>query len=86
MIWWNRIVDTAWDGFWKAARGMFGLFFDDAFFALAIMLWLLFTCSDLPDYGFPPLAQVVLLPLGLAVILIVNTTSRARKRRLKRTR
>lgn len=60
---------------------IYRLLIEDVVFAGALMLWLAFTCADLPVLGAPPELQAVLLPGGIAFILLVNVPLRVRRRR-----
>ena len=57
----------------------FGLFVDDASFALAIVAWLLLTGLVLPHLPLAPLWKGPILFAGLAAILVESATRRARK-------
>ena len=61
------------------AAELFGLFVDDATFAVTILAWLLAVWLVLPRLGLPPSLSPFVLFGGLALILIESATRRARR-------
>ena len=62
-------------------REVFGLFVDDAAFALCIVAWLVIAALVPPRLGVPPVWTGPLLFLGLAVILLESAYRRAARAR-----
>jgi membrane protein implicated in regulation of membrane protease activity len=60
---------------------IFGLFVDDAAFALAILIWLGLMRWMAPRLNLPPTAIVIVFFAGLALILIESTARYARRKR-----
>ena len=57
-----------------------GIFIDDGWFALAIVVWLVLLGGLLPHVPVRPIWQAVLLFGGLAAILTESVLRRARRR------
>jgi hypothetical protein len=62
---------------------IFGLFVDDASFALAILLWLVLV-RVLTHLGIPTSWSAIILFAGLALILCESTTRYAKPRAIKK--
>lgn len=62
-------------------REIFGLFVDDAVFALAILLWLGLMRWMTSRLSLSPTSMAILFFAGLALILIESTARYARRRR-----
>jgi membrane protein implicated in regulation of membrane protease activity len=62
---------------------IFGLFVDDASFALAILLWLVLVNVLTPHLGIPTSWSAIILFAGLALILAESTTRYAKPRNQK---
>jgi hypothetical protein len=62
-------------------REIFGLFVDDAAFALAILIWLALMRWVTSRLNLSPTAMAILFFVGLALILIESTARYARRRR-----
>ena len=60
-------------------REVFGLFADDANFAITILAWLLVVWLALPRFGLESAWRGIILFAGLALILVENATRRARQ-------
>ena len=60
-------------------RELFGLFVDDASFAVAILAWVGAVWLLLPHLGLPRAAQGPILFAGLAAILVESAVRRARR-------
>lgn len=60
-------------------REIFGLFVDDASFALLILVWVGLTALLLPYLGWVPGWRGVILFAGLATILMMSTIRYARR-------
>ena len=65
----------------SVAREIFGLFVDDAGFALAILIWLAFAVAVLPRLAQAAHWAAPALLVGLAAILIESTLRYSRKNR-----
>ena len=65
-------------------REVFGLFVDDASFALAILLWLVLVKILTPHLGIPSGWTGIILFTGLALILAESTTRYAKRPRHKK--
>jgi hypothetical protein len=64
-------------------REIFGLFVDDASFALAILLWLVVVRTLTPHMGIPARWSGIILFTGLALILAESTTRYAKRQQQK---
>jgi small basic protein len=62
---------------------IFGLFVDDASFAVAILLWLILIKFLAPHLGVHSRLAAILIFTGLALILAESTTRYAKARSLK---
>jgi hypothetical protein len=62
-------------------REIFGLFVDDAAFALAILIWLSFMRWATSHMALSPAIIGIILFAGLALILIESTTRYARQKK-----
>jgi hypothetical protein len=62
-------------------REIFGLFVDDATFALTILLWLILVKLFASHLGIPARWAAIILFAGLALILAESTTRYAKPRR-----
>ncbi len=65
-------------------REIFGLFVDDANFALAILVWVALVRVLLPRLGIPPVWGGVILFAGLALILAESAERYSRSQRSKK--
>jgi hypothetical protein len=65
-------------------REIFGLFVDDANFALAILVWVVLVRIFLPRLGIPPLWGGMILFAGLALILAESAELYSRSQRSKK--
>jgi branched-subunit amino acid transport protein len=63
---------------------IFGLFVDDASFALAILLWLVLVKVLTPHLGIPATWNEIILFAGLAFILTESATRYAKPRATKK--
>ncbi len=61
------------------AAELFGLFVDDATFAVTILAWLLAVWLVVPRLGVPPTSSPLVLFGGLAIILVESAVRRARR-------
>jgi hypothetical protein len=66
------------------AREIFGLFVDDAIFAAAILLWLVFIKILTTQLGIASRWSGIILLVGLALILAESTTRYAKRQQLNK--